>query len=133
MKPKRSASEANSVPEKNAGPDCVHWCTATRIAGCAATLLGTYSYIPRFVGFDPKFVICTNDAAEALGAVTTSAARAAATEVTVAATAVSALVLSFIQFLLLRWVTFSCCDPPIAGSAPAGVRSPGANPDVYCG
>src|SRR5580698_2617294 len=51
-----------------------------------------YSYIPRLVGFDPKFVIWTSDAAMALGA---SASRVPHATTAAASGAMRALVLLF--------------------------------------
>src|SRR5678816_3771705 len=63
MKPCWFASEANSVPEKNTGPEPVQKWTATRTAGCGFTVSGTYRNIRRPLGLRPKLVTSASDAA----------------------------------------------------------------------
>src|ERR1700693_4343632 len=78
MNPYWLASEANSVPEKKAGPDWVHWCMATRIGALAVTLFGTYTYICKLPGLLPKFVTWTSEAADAGDAICSPPAAASA-------------------------------------------------------
>src|SRR5690348_7378760 len=66
MNPNWFASEANSVLEKNTGPEPVQKWTATSTAGCGLTLSGTYKNIRSPVGLLPKLV--TSDSAAALAA-----------------------------------------------------------------
>src|SRR5215470_1442154 len=63
MKPNWFASEANSVLEKNTGPEPVQKWTATRTAGCGLTLSGTYKNILSPVGLVPKLVTSWSEAA----------------------------------------------------------------------
>src|SRR6266851_1799566 len=106
MNPYWLASEANSVPEKKAGPDWVHWCMATRIGALAFALSGTYTYICKPPGLLPKFVIWTSEAADARGAICSPPPAASAA----AAITNSARIRSFMALLSLppKYFVVSC-------------------------